>query len=106
LIQNTYRLSYLRDAQTHPDGGFPTLTTGTAAAAPELPWRQALQRNDLRDWIPSAPVLLCGGRVDPVVLWLNTQLMQGYWPHMRHRLRRSVFSILSPRYRSMTLMPI
>src|SRR6266850_7672418 len=57
LIQNSYRLSYLRDAQTHPDGGFPTLTTGTAAAAPELPWRQALQRNDLRDWIPSAPVL-------------------------------------------------
>jgi hypothetical protein len=79
LIQNSYRLSYLRDAQAHPDGGFPTLTTGTAAAAPELPWRQALQRNDLRDWIPSAPVLLCGGSVDPVVFWLNTQLMQGYW---------------------------
>src|SRR6202163_2991946 len=52
LIQNSYRLSYLRDAQAHPDGGFPTLTTGTAAAAPELPWRQALPRNDLRDWIP------------------------------------------------------
>src|SRR6267142_1645227 len=85
LIQNSYRLSYLRDAQTHPDGGFPTLTTGTAAAAPELPWRQALQRNDLRDWIPSAPVLLCGASVDPVVLWLNTQLMQGYWAS--HALR-------------------
>jgi len=79
LIQNSYRLSYLRDAQAHPDGGFPTLTTGTAAPAPELPWRQALQRNDLRDWIPSAPVLLCGGSVDPVVFWLNTRLMQGYW---------------------------
>jgi alpha/beta superfamily hydrolase len=79
LIQNGYRLSYLRDAQAHPDGGFPTVTTGTAAAAPGLPWRQALQRNDLRDWIPSAPALLCGGDVDPVVFWLNTQLMQGYW---------------------------
>ncbi len=79
LIQNSYRLSYLRDAQAHPDGGFPTLTTGTAAAAPQLPWRQALRLNDLRDWSPSAPVLLCGGALDPVVFWLNTQLMQSYW---------------------------
>jgi len=28
LIQNSYRLSYLRDAQAHPDGGFPTLRPG------------------------------------------------------------------------------
>ena len=79
LIQNSFRLSYLRDAQAHPDGGFPTPTTGTPATAPGLPWRQALQRNDLRDWTPSAPVLLCGGDVDPVVFWFNTQLMQSYW---------------------------
>jgi hypothetical protein len=79
LIQNSYRLSYLRDAQARPDGGFPTVTTGTPAPAPELPWRQALQRNDLRDWTPNAPVLLCGGDLDPVVFWLNTQLMKGYW---------------------------
>jgi alpha/beta superfamily hydrolase len=79
LIQNSYRLSYLEDAQAHPDGGFPTNTSGIVAAAPELPLRQALQRNDLRDWVPSAPILLCGGDVDPIVFWLNTQLMQGYW---------------------------
>jgi len=79
LLQNSYRLSYLQDAQAHPDGGFPTLTTGVAAAAPALPWRQALQRNDLRNWVPAAPVLLCGGDVDPLVFWFNTQLMQSYW---------------------------
>lgn len=79
LIQNGYRLSYLQDAQTNPDGGFPNTTTGLAAVNPELPFRQALQRNDLRDWIPTAPTQLCGGDVDPVVFWLNTQLMQGYW---------------------------
>jgi hypothetical protein len=28
---------------------------------PALPWRQALRENDLRNWIPTAPVLLCGG---------------------------------------------
>lgn len=79
LLQNSYRLSYLQDAQANPDGGFPTNTTGIAAAAPALPWRQALQRNDLRNWVPNVPVLLCGGDVDPIVFWLNTQLMQAYW---------------------------
>jgi alpha/beta superfamily hydrolase len=79
LILNSYRLSYLEDAQANPDGGFPTVTTGLTATAPQLPWRQALQRNDLRNWVPVAPVQLCGGDVDPVVFWLNTQLMQSYW---------------------------
>jgi hypothetical protein len=79
LLQNSYRLTYLEDAQAHPDGGFPTVTTGVAAAAPGLPWRQALQENDLRNWVPTAPVLLCGGDVDPLVFFFNTQLMQNYW---------------------------
>jgi hypothetical protein len=38
-----------------------------------------LQMNDLRNWVPAAPVLLCGGDVDPLVFWLNTDLMQRYW---------------------------
>jgi hypothetical protein len=79
LITNDYRLKYLLDAQAAPDGAWPTPTTGAPAAAPALALRQALVRNDLRDWIPSAPVLLCGGNADPVVYWLNSELMQGYW---------------------------
>jgi dienelactone hydrolase len=79
LILNSYRLSYLEDAVQNPDGGFPAVTTGVAAAAPQLPWRQALKRNDLRNWTPVAPVQLCGGADDPVVFWFNTQLMQAYW---------------------------
>jgi hypothetical protein len=78
LLQNSYRLTYLQDAQANPDGGFP-LTTGLVAATPALPWRQALQMNDLRNWVPTVPVQLCGGAVDPLVFWLNTQLMQSYW---------------------------
>ena len=35
--------------------------------------------NDLRNWVPAAPVLLCGGDDDPLVFWLNTDLMQRYW---------------------------
>jgi alpha/beta superfamily hydrolase len=79
LITNAYRLSYLEDAQTHPDGGFPTLTNDLPAAAPVLPWRQALKLNDLRSWTPVAPTLLCGGDQDPEVYFSNTQLMQAYW---------------------------
>jgi hypothetical protein len=79
LLLNSFRLSYLQDAQVNPDGGFPSVTTGVAAASPGLPWRQALQMNDLRNWVPAAPVLLCGGDADPLVFWLNTDLMQQYW---------------------------
>ncbi len=79
LLKNSYRLSYLQDAQANPDGGWPNLTTGVAAAAPALPWREALRLNDLRGWIPNTPMLLCGGDVDPIVFWLNTQLIQDYW---------------------------
>lgn len=79
LVNNSFRLSYLLDAQAHPDGGWPTTTTGTAAATPGLRLRQALKQNDLRNWTPSAPTLLCGGNADPTVFWFNTQLMQGYW---------------------------
>ena len=79
LVQNSYRLSYLLDAQANPDGGWPTLTTGIVAAAPGVSMRQALTVNDLRNWVPTAPVQLCGGDVDPVVFWFNTELMHDYW---------------------------
>jgi hypothetical protein len=79
LITNAYRLSYLQDEQASPDGGFPTLTNDLAPAAPMLPWRQALKLNDLRNWTPVAPTLLCGGDQDPEVFYSNTQLMQSYW---------------------------
>jgi alpha/beta superfamily hydrolase len=79
LITNAYRLSYLQDEQANPDGGFPTLTNDLPAAAPALPWRQALKQNDLRNWTPTTPTLLCGGDQDPEVFYSNTQLMQAYW---------------------------
>lgn len=79
LLQNSYRLQYLNDAQANPDGGFPALTTGLPASASQVPWRRALQNNDLRDWVPLAPVQLCGGAQDPIVFYFNTQLMQNYW---------------------------
>jgi len=79
LITNAYRLSYLQDQQANPDGGFPAMTTGVAAASPGNSLRQDLKTNDLRNWSPGAPLLLCGGNEDPEVFFFNTQLMQSYW---------------------------
>jgi pimeloyl-ACP methyl ester carboxylesterase len=79
LVINSYRLSYLQDAQANPDGGFPTTTTNVPPANAGNGLRQDLAKNDLRDFNPSVPVLLCGGDDDPTVFYFNTQLMQGYW---------------------------
>jgi dienelactone hydrolase len=79
LINNTYRGAYLADALAAPDGGFPTLTTGIPAANPANTLRIHLKANDLRDWTPTAPTLLCGGDSDPTVFFFNTTLMQNYW---------------------------
>jgi predicted esterase len=79
LITNAYRLAYLRDAQANPDGAFPNTTDGRPAVNPQNGLRLALKRNDLRDWAPTAPVLLCAGHDDPTVLYMNTELMQGFW---------------------------
>ena len=79
LIIDSYRLTYLEDQQANPDGGFPGLTTGLPAASPANTLRQDLKTNDLRNWTPSAPLLLCGGNEDPDVFFFNTQLMQSYW---------------------------
>jgi dienelactone hydrolase len=79
LITNAYRLSYLQDAAAAPDGGYPNTTTGLPPDSPANTLRQALKKNDLRNWAPTSPMLLCAGDEDPVVFYLNTQLMQGYW---------------------------
>jgi dienelactone hydrolase len=79
LFINSYRLSYLQDMAANPDGGFPNLTTNLPATSPQVAWRQALKMNDLRDWTPSTPTLLCGGDQDPTVYFFNTQLMQSFW---------------------------
>jgi len=79
LITNAYRLSYLQDSQTAPDGGFPTKTDGLPPANPTHALRRALKTNDLRTWAPTAPVLLCAGSQDPTVFYFNTQLIADYW---------------------------
>ena len=80
LVKNSARLAYLQDAIANPDGAAPKATTGAQAAAPQHPLRKAFKANDLRNWTPQRPVLLCGGNADPTVFYsANTTLMQGLW---------------------------
>ncbi len=83
LFNNSARAAYLYDAQANPDGAFPS-GTGTAGSTfgQNLGgrMRQAAARNDLRDWTPRAPVLLCAGHADPTVFYLlNTAVMSARW---------------------------
>jgi hypothetical protein len=80
LLTNNFRLAYVLDAVASPDGAVPTLTAGVAVAAnPQNTLRIAFKTNDLRNWTPQVPVLMCGGDQDPEVFFLNTQVMQQYW---------------------------
>lgn len=80
LVRNAYRLSMLEDQVVNPDGAYPAPTTAMAPAAnPAQPLRQAFKRNDLRNWVPRAPVLLCGGHLDPMVFFFNAEIEQAYW---------------------------
>jgi hypothetical protein len=96
LVTNAYRLSYLQDEQAHPDGGFPTTTTDVPPTGAGNGLRQDLAKNDLRNFNPSPPVLLCGGDNDPTVFWLNTQLMQGYWTAHAPAAQVTVLDVDSP----------
>lgn len=80
LLKNSLRLAYLLDAMNNPDGVVPAATTGMPATAPAHPMRIAGKKNDLRNWTPKAPVLLCGGNGDPTVFWqVNTLVMKSFW---------------------------
>jgi Secretory lipase len=84
LINNTYRVSYVLDAASNPDGAVPTPGAGVplAATEPTQALRQAFYKNDLRNgaWQPSTPTLLCGGDGDPTVFFsVNTGTMAAFW---------------------------
>jgi hypothetical protein len=88
LINNSYRVSYVLDAATDPDGAVPTPAAGVplAATPPAQPLRLAFYKNDLRNgiagtgsWAPSSPTLLCGGDQDPTVFFFNTTTMDAFW---------------------------
>ena len=85
LVKNDYRLGYLADAQKNIDWAVPYLQGYTnyspvPATLPEHPLRKALKANDLRGYLPTMPVIMCGGNQDPMVFFdVNSSLMKKLW---------------------------
>nr|WP_315597903.1 alpha/beta hydrolase [uncultured Cupriavidus sp.] len=80
LVRNDYRLALLNDALVNPDGAFPNSSVSMKAAVrPTHPLRIDFKRNDLRNWLPRAPVQMCGGHDDPTVFFFNATVQQAYW---------------------------
>ena len=76
LIKSSYREAYLADLKAQPCNG---PAASPLACAPANPLRKWLLKNDLRNFKPAAPLLLCGGRNDPVVPYANTRLTAEYF---------------------------
>lgn len=82
LIKTSFRNTYLMDLQAHPCDNLANPMASVAAplnCAPANPFRKAGVRNDLRTYVPTVPVLLCGGKSDPTVFFSSTQLTAGYF---------------------------
>ncbi|WP_295999692.1 lipase family protein [Rugamonas sp.] len=76
LIKSAYRAAYLADMQAHPCG---TSNSAPLACAPAQPLRQWLLKNDLRNYTPNVPLLLCGGKDDPIVPFVNADAATAYF---------------------------
>ena len=77
LVSTAFRAAYVADVEAHPDGGAPPAGSDprapaavpTLATDPQLPMRRIAKANDLRNYTPSMPLLMCGGHGDPEVFW-------------------------------------
>jgi alpha-beta hydrolase superfamily lysophospholipase len=76
LVRTSYRDAYLQDVAEHPcgaDAGQPLdCHAGNALRA----W---MRKNDLRNFTPQHPLLLCGGGRDPVVPFANASAAAAYF---------------------------
>ncbi len=82
LVRNSFRAAIARDSVANPDGALrsPPQPGAPAAASPAHPFRIAAKTNDMRNWQPVSPMLMCGGNADPTVFFdVNTQAMQRFW---------------------------
>lgn len=80
LFNTDFRAQYILDMRKYPDGTYPTFTTANLAVESENAVRQAFIKNDLRQYEPTMPVLMCGGNQDPSVVFdVNTTTQSRIW---------------------------
>jgi acetyl esterase/lipase len=71
LVRTSYREAYLQDLARHPcDSG---------ACKPAHNLRKWMLKNDLRNYTPESPLLLCGGSKDPSVPFFNATAAAEYF---------------------------
>jgi len=54
-------------------------TTSPLDCKPSTGFRKAAIANDLRNWVPTRPMLMCGGANDPTVNFVSTRATSGYF---------------------------
>ncbi|WP_374584543.1 alpha/beta hydrolase family protein [Pseudoduganella sp.] len=71
LVRTSYREAYLQDLAAHP------CDDGSCTPAHNL--RKWMLKNDLRNYTPQSPLLLCGGSKDPAVPFFNATATAEYF---------------------------
>ncbi|SCK25222.1 Prolyl oligopeptidase family protein [Variovorax sp. HW608] len=86
LVRQRYLTTWFDDIQAGPCPGnaLPATvgslgTTAPLGCAPMTGLRRAAVANDLRNWLPARPVLMCGGSNDPTVNFTSSLATAGYF---------------------------
>lgn len=86
LIRQSYLTLTAGDIQSNGCSGNALPATSASLASttpldckPTVGFRQAALANDLRNWVPTRPMLMCGGANDPTVNFVSTRATTGYF---------------------------
>ena len=86
LIKQSFLTQAATDIQSAPCPGnaLPATAASLGSASPldckpATGFRKAAIANDLRNWVPTKPMLLCSGANDPTVNFLSTRATAGYF---------------------------
>jgi len=74
LVRSSYREAYLQDMASFPCNGDPG-----AGCTSQNNLRKWMLKNDLRNYQPQSPLLLCGGAADPAVPFSNARSTAAYF---------------------------
>jgi acetyl esterase/lipase len=89
LIKTSYRNQVLADMQAHPCG---LNVAAPLDCRPANALRRDTIRNDLRNYVPNVPVMLCGGNADPTVFFASTQATAGFF--LAHGMPATTLTVL------------
>jgi len=86
LVKQSYLTTVATDIVTHgcagnalPPTAASLYSTSPINCSPSTGFRAAAVANDLRSWVPTRPLLMCGGANDPTVNFYSTLASIGYF---------------------------